>query len=414
MRSCIPALLILIVTCTSFARQSCRDLLTDTIEDQHKTDLMVAKHLEELKHIGSPNLMFPQDPGVRYEVSQTAYPRSAWHIEQIQSSSNHSFYLFDVGLKHLEEDQINFNEIYRKHLAAPDTYKRPIHFDRVGEAKQALEELKKWRWAFHDAVMSTYAHHPHKKQYIDPLAISGLISENSSRENSDVFGIITHPQQSLQSLGRDQIRKLTAVTVQLTYPATELEFLSQPDFSSFYFDIRKQPSPQKYLPFMNGIRKPLSKIELGPSKRQTEPFPYRDMTEFFKKFYSDFPDQNIAEINRLAKPSKDAPDALLDLILLRLFDRAEEMKISTLFASTDRATRLLFTRRYGFSDYLSYRQEIFNLRIQEIIGEADETEYVIFIRVGSPEYSRMKLRLIESVKQLEVHPSTFSSLDVPK
>jgi len=388
----------------SEAAPSCASIFEDSI---------IAKRLADLERRGLPNYDYAADPGIRYEFPNTVYPRSAWNIDQIQTNDGHRFFSFDVGMKRIADDQASYLAVYKSHLLNQGTYSRPIHFDDTGEAKVAKAELQKWRWGFHDAVMRTYENTPHKKKYIDPLERNALAAYNSRNENSDVFGIVYAPGQSFESLSRNQINQLTAVTAQLTYPSQDITFLSQVNTGPFLRQIRGEAEPQKYLPFMNGMRTPLIQMEMNPPVKLSEPAagpfevpqtPQRDLTEFFKKLNEEFSGLNIAEINRLAKPQKDIPDSILSAILLKVFERAEEMKIDILFATADRATRVLFKRDYGFTDYLNFTRPIYNISSHEIVGETDEVEYVLLIRVGSPEYLAMKERLRRSVQNLTISP----------
>ncbi len=367
------------------------------------------QHLSELEKIGNPNFLFPDDPGVQVTVSQTVFPVKSWKVQKIQTKDNEEFVGLDVGLAHFEKDQESYVRPYRKHLASSE-YKRPFYLEQSGELKDAVEEAKKWRWGFHDAVIDAYLNHPHKQKYLNLFEISSLMSQTAIFENSDVFGIIAKPTKSLKELTRKEVRGLALVSIQLSFYSPEYTRLTDFDSPRFLSSIRGKKRSLR-LPFIFRMEKPFIKtestvqraVESGSAMISEKPV---NISEFLQQFEKEFAGKKLGEINRFLNADPNQPQALRDLAFLMMLERAEEKGIDVLFASGDRASSRLFKRDYAMSDYVEIHRKVLEPNGEESADKV-ETEYAMVLYVGSEKYVELKRKLQDSVRALRTKTEAF-------
>lgn len=370
--------------------------------DSSRTTLSILKqHIEDLANSGGfPMQQSTNDPIVKIQVSETTFPMSNWVVQKIKTSDGGSYFGLDVGFENFAKDQEKLGQLYLNHLAGPN-YNLPFSIEQIGNRKSSVDELKKWRWSFHEAVIQSYASHPHKKKYLDLGELSSLSFQNNLAEHSDVFGIVLDPGKPLSQMTKNEIKANTVVTVQLTYASHSYAVLTDLDYTKVIRNIReKNPAKNLWLPFMDRMQYPSLENSNSPNTAMA-PMPQIDISDFKFKFQSEFGNKKVAEINRWSKPMTSASDSLRDLSLLMLLNRAEERGVEFLFASSDKATRRLFTRQYFFKDYHTILRPIFNKQGQTT-GNFAEEEFVLFLQIGTPEYLELKQKLKASAAKESV------------
>lgn len=275
------------------------------------------------------------------------------------------FQFIDVGFKNLqyEVNKINYLVIQWISNKGEDLVVR--YSPQWLKARQTLKPL---RWTLHKSVLEKYKV---RKPYLDSVQIEDLNLPNTVSGNSDVFGLLLGLPKPVADLRVDDIRSRLVLTAQITYHG-DRHFQQPPSLRGLY-------ASAGYI-----VDEDLDKF----------PFEYRiagpEFEKFREKFYSRFPVRTTCEVNRYAMFVKKLPTEVHERFLYHIFKTAENRGMKAMIAEADRKTARLF-ERYGFKVFAEMPSV-----------QSDETEYVVYVERGSPEWKKTMARFAENIDRVHV------------
>ncbi len=273
---------------------------------------------------------------------------------QFWQANGKKYQFVNVGLKSLEaySDRVN-RTVFAQLLTHPDD-DLIVYYD---DSRLAVgKRLMKYRWGVHDAVLEIYKR---KKPYLSENDFRTLIYLNKVSQNSDVLALL-YPKTIVPAARG--VSNRVALTIQISYFGDRHYF--RPSVAEIV-DPESMPNPKDLLPFEYRI-------------------PVDQLAAFRAAFYSRFPARYTCEMLRYASMDNQIPQSIRDRFLLTAFQKAERRGMKYVIAGADKYTERLY-RRYGFQIYSPLPN-----------GQIEEPEYVLYLRIGTPEYSEMIARLQRS------------------
>ncbi len=208
-----------------------------------------------------------------------------------------------------------------------------------------MDELKRWRWRLHDAVIGRYRA---EKSYLRPSDLMILRWINELSHNSDVFAVLSAEPAALLA------------TIQVSYQGNH-NFL-KPTLLGFLQTLDLEKSTElDLLPFEYRLS--------GP-----------DGVAFRHSFYSYFRRDQVCEFTRYSKFDR-MPVPVQERMLLKALQAARTRGMRTIVAGGDEKTARLFAR-YGFKVFGRLPTE-----------QTETAEYLSYLRIPSKEYEAVHTRL---------------------
>jgi hypothetical protein len=264
-------------------------------------------------------------------------------------------YFVSTGFDNMKDESFLINSEVVGHMINHPGTSLDINFTQ----ERAAEELRltTFRWSVHDAVLATYTE---RKGYLSPADFYSLVAYNRDSSHNDVFALMYIPPVFLTNIDVRDIVPQLAMTIQISYLGSR-NYL--------------EPSLKGVMAARGfGYYEGLDKL----------PFEYRlpksEASAVRKEFYSQFDLRTTCEMNRYMKVHDFHVQPFQDRFLLKAMRRAEDRGMKTIVVSADSKTLILY-RRYGFKIW------------KQLPTNGEEREYLLFMKVGSPEYLKFVSRL---------------------
>jgi hypothetical protein len=321
---------------------------------------------------------FPDKRGfeLRHDYTEGAEPPETVDFSidpapvQFWSSQGWDFYgqpfqFIDVGFKNLQSEVDKTGFLVIQHIFA---HGHDLTIRYSPQWLTARETLKVLRWTLHKSVLEKYRV---RKPYLDSVQIEDLNLPNTVSGNSDVFGLLAGPPSPVANLTVKDVQSRLILTAQITYHGNR-HFQQPPTLRGMYASMG-------YI-----VDEDLDKF----------PFEYRiqgsEFDEFRRQFYSRFPVRTTCEINRYAMFGNKLPLAVHERFLYHMLKTAENRGMKAIIAEVDSKTARLFGR-YGFRVFA----QLPSIQLQE-------SEYVVYVEKGTPEWNKTMERFNQSLSYVRV------------